>query len=327
MKKTLKPVDNFLSLTKKSEIARQPNEITNASFNGTATSYKMILMACYKTTRQENPIDKGKRNIYCGFSYQDFCKHFGISIGSNTLKNIEKAVDELTKSFVDITIADGTKIKMPWFQQVTLFPTGDVTLKFNQDIADLFDFKIGYTALELLEIGNLRSFYAMRYYGFAKSKSGFCGENGNQKNQWWFELTEDEIRKIFEIGKNNYPRRNTFVEKVIQNPCKEINEKTNISIDLEYEKLGVGNYKWRFICSNKISEIKINKTDSRKEIDEKREINQELEDMAWYKKNYAQEWQKLFDEEMNQQTHFSPLKRITAEADTYLKLKEKYPRS
>ena len=115
---------------------------------------------------------------------------------------------------------------------------------------------------------------------------------------------------------------------VIQNPVDEINEKTSLHIELEKEKLSVGNYKWRFICSNKVKEVKkIKKTDSKKVRDEKREINQEQEDLAWYKKNYAEEWREIFEDEMSQPTLFSGLKRQTAEANAYLKLREKYPRS
>lgn len=300
--KKLIPVDNL-----KKDITRQPNEFTNAIFKGSALAYKMILFALYRTVQDKNPIEPNKKNVYCGFSKNEFCEKLGIPIGSKTLDLINKATDELAESFLTLENSDNRENKkvwlrkLLWFQRVDVMGNGDVCLKFNQEIADFFDFKIGYTAFELLEIGNLRSFYAMRYYGFAKSKSGFLGTQGNKKNEWWFELTEDEIRKLFEIEKEQYLERRDFVKGVIKNPCEEINKKTNIKIDLEYEKQGKGKYKWRFICSNKIEYFKnIKKIDSRKLRDEKREINNEIERVSKLKAKYPERWQEVFDFEMSQ---------------------------
>lgn len=302
--KKIIPVENL-----KNDIAKQPNEFTNAIFKGTALAYKLILFALYRTVKEQNPITPNKKNIYCAFTKNEFCERLGIPIGSKTMDLIKNATDELSESFLTLENSNGVNDhdvwlrKMPWFQKVEVMLNGSVCLKFNQEIADFFDFKIGYTALELLEIGNLRSFYAIRYYGFAKSKSGFCGENGNQKNEWWFELTEDEIRKFFELGKNDYPRRNTFVEKVIKNPCEEINEKTNIKIELEYEKLEVGKYKWRFVCSNKVEEAKkIKKTDRQKEIEIKRQINREADEVDFYKTKYPEKFAEYLKIAESQQT-------------------------
>ncbi len=322
------PIDNL-----KKDISKQPNEFTNAIFKGSALAYKMILFSLYKTVQEKNPIEPNKKNIYCGFSKNEFCEKLGIPIGSKTLELINKATNELSRSILILENPNnrGTeKIwlrKLLWFQRVEVMGNGDVCLKFNQEIADFFDFKIGYTAFELLEIGNLQSFYAMRYYGFVKNKMGFEGKNGNLQNEWWFELTENEIRSLFDIKKTEYKERRDFVRFVIKNPCEEINKKTNIQINLGYEKISVGNYKWRFYCSNKITDSKIiKKTDSKYLIDEKRQVNQEKEDMFWYKNNYPEEWNQIFEDELNAPMLFPGLKNTTAEANTYLKLKAKYPK-
>lgn len=301
MKSTkLIPVDNF-----QKDVAKQPNEFTSAIFRGSAMAYKLIIFALYKTVNSPNPIDQDKKNVYCGFSRNQFCEKLGIPIGSRTMELIKKATDELSESFLILENQSCQKDgdvwlrKMPWFQKVDVMMNGDVCLKFNQEIADFFEFRIGYTALELLEIGNLRSFYAMRYYGFAKSKSGYSGINGNSKNEWWFEFTEDEIKKLFEL-EGRYSERRDFVKSVIKNPVEEINEKTGINIELQYQKISKGKYKWRFICSNKNEEIKISKTDTKALVDEKRAINSEREVIERLKKKHADRWQEIFDYEMSQ---------------------------
>lgn len=313
------PVENL-----KKDIARQPNEFTAAVFKGSALAYKLIIFALYKTVSQQNPIEQTKKNIYCGFSKNEFCEKLGIPIGSNTIRLIEKATEELSSSFLVLRNENAKKdndiysLKMPWFQKVEVLNNGDVNLKFNQEIADFFDFKIGYTALELLEIGNLQSFYAMRYYGFAKSKSGLAGAKGNAKNIWWFEFTETELRTLFEIDPKTYTRRQNFVDNVIKNPCEEVNEKTNIKIDLEYEKLGVGNYKWRFICSNKIEEVKkIKKTDTLQTKQYKQEMNAEKKLIAENPERFAE----LFEEEMQQPALFGS-REIFARANAVSRLKK-----
>ena len=62
---------------------------------------------------------------------------------------------------------------IPWFSSVEFFPSGAINLKCNKEIIDLLNFEIGYSALELVEVGNLQIYYALRYYALAKSKSGY----------------------------------------------------------------------------------------------------------------------------------------------------------
>ena len=312
MRRNILPVENS-----KKEIVQQPNELSKANFSGSATAYKIILFGLFKVLKDKNLVEPKKRNVYTSFTKQEFLQKLGMGRpGKETDLLIERTCKDMGKCLVTFRTREKFSV-IPWFSSVEFFPSGAINLKFNQEIIDLLNFEMGYSALELVEVGNLQSFYALRYYALAKSKSGYQNP--------WFEFTEKEIRQLFQLEKNSYPRRNTFVEKVIQRPIDEINEKTSLHIELEKEKLGVGNYKWRFICSNKVEPVKkIKKTDSRKAIEEKREINQEQEDLAWYKMNYAEEWQEIFDEEMSQPTLFSGLKRQTAEANTYLKLKEKY---
>lgn len=312
MRRNILPVENS-----KKEIVQQPNELSKANFSGSATAYKIILFGLFKVLKDKNPVEPKKKNVYTSFTKQEFLQKLGMGRpGKETDLLIEKTCKDMGKCLVTFKTKEKFSV-IPWFSSVEFFPSGAINLKFNQEIIDLLNFEMGYSALELVEVGNLQSFYALRYYALAKSKSGYQNP--------WFEFTENEIRQLFQLEKNSYPRRNTFVEKVIQRPINEINEKTSLHIELEKEKLGVGNYKWRFICSNKVKEVKkIKKTDSKKLRDEKREINQEQEDLAWYKKNFAEEWQEIFEDEMSQPTLFSGLKRQTAEANTYLKLKEKY---
>ncbi len=298
----MKTTKNLPSKKISQEITRQPNEITRANFDGSTMSYKIILFALYKVLLQHTLSESNERE--CVFSQNEFCTKLGISKGSNTFEIIKKSAKDLSKALLILENEDAKNPNdvymsaMPWFEKTEVLKDGSVKLKFNPSVAELFDFKTGYTALELLEVGKIQSFYALRYYGFARSRSGHCGFSGNKKNQWWFEFTEAELRQLFGIKPNEYLRRDAFVRQVIKNPCDEINRKTSINIDLEYTKLGVGNYRWRFICSNKAELFKISKLDSKREISDKQAINDERKKIARLQKEHPERWAELLEREM-----------------------------
>lgn len=268
------------------------------------------------------------------FKISDFTKIMKINDSGENYLIIKQTVKNLLSARIEIKDDDNEYHAYNWLSSVRCNKSKDrIELTFSNEIGwTLFNLKNNYTALNLKTIGEFKSFYAFRFYEIALSWIGMKGRNGNQKGSWFFQMTPQEIRKTFKIADEAYKgRMNNFVAYVISKPLEELN-KVNTDFRVEVSKVMRGRnlVAFRFDCTEAEkgqNKIAIKKTDSRKEIDEKREINQELEDMAWYKKNYAQEWQKLFDEEMNQPTLFSGLKRSTAEADTYLKLKEKYPRS
>lgn len=289
----MKKINNLpVEILSKNEICQQPNELARASFKGSPMAYRIIIYALFKAVKCKNPIEPEKKNVYFGFPAREFCKHIGIRYNEQSYKSVEKAVNELMRSFFMLHFRDveewerifGQKLKdkqitkknasaeqakiktfISWFDHIHLMINGDVNIKFNETVVNLFDFELGYSALDLLIIGQLQSFYAMRYYSLAKSKIGFSGKNGNKHNEWWFEFTEDELREFFDIDKKLYARRDHFVRSVIENPCKEINEKTNLNVDLESAKLDKGKYKWRFNFSEKTDipeKLKIAKDDS-----------------------------------------------------------------
>lgn len=290
MRRSILPVENS-----KKEIVQQPNELSKANFSGSATAYKIILFGLFKVLKGKNPVEPEKRNVYTSFTKQEFLQKLGMGRpGKETDLLIERTCKDMGKCLVTFRTREKFSV-IPWFSSVEFFPSGAINLKFNQEIIDLLNFEIGYSALELVEVGNLQSYYALRYYALAKSKSGYQNP--------WFEFTEKEIRQLFQLEKNSYPRRNTFVEKVIQRPINEINEKTSLHIELEKEKLGVGNYKWRFICSNKAEEVKkIKNLDSQKEISTKRQIDKENEEIRFYKTKYPEKFSEYLKIAEAQQT-------------------------
>lgn len=247
------------------EFARQPNEIARASFSGTAASYRIIVYALYNLIKLQNPLDV-KVNSKFFFSCKEFCKHMGIKYKSTqTISQIDKTLKELVVTYMklDRQDADTGKAKQfffPFFAGLSLdMKTGDVEGEFNSNVISLLDYK-DFSKIELLEFGQLDSFYAQRLYSLARSTQGFAGKGGNAPGEWYFEYTEDELRKLITRPESENtlfstvhkgeksPRRDIFVKTVIKNPCKEISEKTAIKITPQATKIDKGKYRWAFLC-------------------------------------------------------------------------------
>lgn len=323
---------------KKHENVLQADELSRAIYSCSMTARKIIAFASvriHEKTIDETPFwYSGRMETYvpCAeFKISELLKALGLSVNGGNYEIIKKATSELRHSSVEIKESDDEFRIWNWFQFIQYSKKKDkIELHFSDEIGwALYHLKDGYSALNLRTIGEFKSFYAFRFYEIAVSWRGMKGRNGNPKGSWFFQMTPQEIRRTFKIADEAYKgRMNNFVAYVLSKPLEELN-KVNTDFKVEVSKVMRGRnlVAFRFDCTETPKEaqkLKISKTDDKKVRDEKREINREQEDLAWYKMNYAEEWQEIFEDEMSQPTLFSGLKRQTAEANTYLKLKEKY---
>ena len=113
------------------------------------------------------------------FKTSDFVKALGKSrIGAKQKDLIKSALVELQKSYIAID----TGKKFETFSWVTHAVFSDVDHKINIEINHhlgqaLVEYKHGFTTLQLIELGRLQSFYAMRYYEIALSWIGKKGRH------------------------------------------------------------------------------------------------------------------------------------------------------
>ncbi|EID85127.1 Protein involved in initiation of plasmid replication [Treponema sp. JC4] len=227
------------------------------------------------------------------FKTSDFVKALGKSrIGSKQKDLIKSALVELQKSYIAID----TGKKFETFSWVTHAVFSDVDHKINIEINHhlgqaLVEYKHGFTTLQLIELGRLQSFYAMRYYEIALSWIGKKGKEGNKKGCWYFEYTVDELRKTFQLGDNEYSGRMTnFITKVVKNPLDEVNEKTNLTVSFDKIKDGKNVVGFRFNCSEKATSVQISKDTDKQQLDEIKVINEEQAELAYFKNRYPEEF-------------------------------------
>lgn len=255
---------------KKSEIAKkeplqkeqnfqlQSNDISNGIYNCTANARRLIAFCisnAYKDSKEMAIVYKNetlteKDEFPCmksTFTFAEFFNRMGMTYGSQQIELIKKAVNECTRAVITIEQkAPGAKkgkiYNFTWFSSSVFDEENEkVTMVFNpyvyKAIVAWYFSNNGYSALSLELLGNLKSFYAMRYYEMAISQMGNMGKSGNEPGEWWFEYSIDELKTIFNLHETkSYERTENFIQKVVQQPIDELNSK-NPDFKIEVQKI------------------------------------------------------------------------------------------
>jgi len=176
-----------------------------------------------------------------------------------------------------------------------IFHLKGLLVDFNQQIGfAILEWKEikQFSAMNIKTIGEIQSFYALRYFEIACSWYNSKGRYGNKKDQWKFSLSVDEIKTMFKIDKDAYKdRMNNFITKVVKNPIEELNQ-VNKDFQISYVKI-VENHKtvgFEFTC-DQIALLKIEKSDSVELKQEKEEINNDMKEVEYFRNKYPDEWE------------------------------------
>lgn len=301
----------------------QPNQISQGLYKCSPMAKKLLafVISDLKVVKWTNSNFTSYETI---FTTADFLKKLGLQrVGKKTRILIREALVELQKSY--IAIDTGIKFEtFPWVTHSVFAETEKkIAIELNHHLGQaLLEIKKGYTSIQLVELGKLQSFYAMRYYEIANSWKGKSGKNGNKKNQWFFEYSIAELRQTFQLKISEYEGRiDNFVKYVIQQPLKELNEKTNLCISFEKIKDGKEIAGFHFSCSEKAEQLKIKKTDSYETKTEKIKINNEIQESEILKKKHAKRYAEILAEVKAQKNLFK-LPPIFEEIEALKILKE-----
>ena len=291
-----------VSTAKDKEIVVQSNSISRGIYSCSPTARKLIAYCILKINHYPENLNHSSypeidviHHFKSTFTISEFINRLGISKGSNTYKQVKRAVEELSTSVIQVENTEEKYKAYTWFSSATYDKTKDlIELDFNPQIGFAimeWKEKKQFSAMNIKAIGEIQSFYALRYFEIACSWYNTKGRYGNVENEWKFSLKVDEIKTMFKIDKDAYKdRMNNFITKVVKNPIDEVN-KVNKDFQMSYAKI-VENHKtvgFEFTC-HQIDILKIEKTDSAEEIKEKQEINQEELEIQFYKERYPKEW-------------------------------------
>jgi plasmid replication initiation protein len=230
----------------------QHNAISRSVHNLSATAKKLTVMAMAL-------IQPDLSSLTATFSFNDFCKAIGYNCGGKSFKLFKEAVKECFENKIYIEVKSpktGKKIweGYTWFTYSKIDEeTGMCTMKFSKELANILaEMKRVYSKINLQDIGQLQSKYALRIFEIAKSYESLAGKDGNKIGTWYFERSVEDFRLMLGVPDNVYPETKYFRQFVIENPVKEINAACiGMKIEAEGIKQGRNLKAIRLNCTKK----------------------------------------------------------------------------
>jgi plasmid replication initiation protein len=279
-------------------------------------------------------------SLTAAFTFTEFCKALGLPRGGESYKIFKASVDECMECFITIETEPDEKgkkrwKKFTWFTVATFDEdTGQATMKFSDELADfLMALKWMYSKINLKDIGNLQSRYAIRLFEMAMSYRSLEGKNGNRAKAWYFERSfPDEIRYIMGIGKEAYKDNHVFKQKVIENPINEIN-KAGLGLEIKPTTVKQGRriVAIRFECTSSSRSVKGKKRGIKEAIPLPESVlntesQQEEKELEHLRELYPDEFTEIYEAELSKAPSYIPngFRQIAAEGSALLQLKNRH---
>jgi plasmid replication initiation protein len=311
----------------------QHNAISRSIQNLSANAKKLTAMALALL-----PPDLSSLTV--SFTFTDFCKALGVSVGGEQYHLFKAAATECMKCIIHVETDKIVKGKRKW-QQYTWFiysefdeETGVCTMIFSSKLAAvLLEMKRVYAKINLEDFGRLQSKYALRYFEIAKSYESLAGKNGNPSGSWYFERTIPELRELLSVAPDSYTETRDFRKKVVEGPVKEIN-KSGIGLEICTEGIKQGrNLKGiRFDC--KKTPRTVSKKGKKKAADSQLEVpepspkvadQREEKELNHLMELYPDEFVALYEEALSKQkVNLGEFSKRSAKAEALSKLKQKH---
>ena len=313
----------------------QHNAISRSIHNLSATAKKLTAMAMALL-----PADLS--SLTAAFTFADFCKAIGYTKSGESFKLFLAALKECVNNGISIEIVSPKTGRKKW-ENYTWFissdfdeDTGVATMTFSPQLAAvLLELKRVYAKINLRDLGELQSKYALRLYETAVSYSSLKGKDGNGDKAWYFERSVEELRDMFGVPAETYKETRDFRRKVIEEPVREINHAgIGLEITTEGVKQGRKLAAIRFDCKQtartlpkrrgkkkgtpqpELPELSPKTADQREE--------KELEHLA---ELYSEEFAALYEEELAKPSFLPPgslFRQASAKAAVVVRLREKY---
>jgi hypothetical protein len=310
----------------------QHNSVSRSAHGLSATARKLTAMAMSLL-----PADLS--SLTAAFTFTEFCKALGMPEGGKTYKIFREAVRECLQCIISLETEPDEKGKRKWkeFTWFTVAEYDEVTsnarMTFSSELAEfLIALKWMYSKINLKDIGELQSRYAIRLFEMAMSYKSLKGKQGNNDQNWYFERPIPEFRKIMGVPEDAYKETRLLRQKVITGPIKEINN-AGIGVEIKPEGIKQGRklVAIRFDCKQAPRTIRGKKSEAKEavplpESNPKTEELFEEKELEHLKELYPVEFTELYESELAKAPSFLPegFKQIGAEGSALMQLKERY---
>lgn len=217
-----------------SEIAvKQANKLIESIYKMDVNEHKLLLLATKKVNEMEFKNEPFNERTRITISSSEFAKQYGISRPSAFEIIVDAKNSIYDREFVYLHIEnDGTvePMRSRWFQARQADKAkGEISFMFASAVIPLiYLVKSEYTLLDLQEIGQLKSKYAVRLYKYLMR-----WVNAPYKNK----VSIEQLREIFGLENDEYPEMCDFKKRVLDIAVKQVKAGTG------FKDLTVKNYK------------------------------------------------------------------------------------
>lgn len=173
---------------------------------------------------------------------------------SNLYREIRDVCDSLTTRRLGIKTQDPKQPWKfyPWLSMAEYDGYGTITIGLNEKIKGfVLELNKLFTQYEMVDILAINSFYAIRIYEILKKDYTACRKNKNK-----FEYSIQELRELTDTEKK-YSTIGAFRQNIIEIAKREINEKTDLLINIEPIKKSRKYIGFRFFVNEKIKKSEI----------------------------------------------------------------------
>jgi plasmid replication initiation protein len=310
----------------------QHHSVSRSAHGLSAVARKLAAMAMSLL-----PADLSSRTV--AFTFQEFCKAMGMSVGGEQYQIFRKAVRECMQCLISIETEPDEKGKKAW-KEFTWFSvaefdekTGNAKMTFSSELADfLMALKWMYSKINLKDIGGLQSRYAIKFFEMAMSYESMQGKQGNADNSWFFEWKTPELRMIMGVPEKSYKKTSDFRKYVIDEPVKELNNAgLGLKIMPEGIKQGRKIAAIRFYCKKTPRTVKGKRSEEKEstqlpEPDFRTEQMLKEKELEHLKELYPDEFAELYEAELANTPSWMPklITQVAAEGSALLQLKERH---
>lgn len=240
--------DEEIAIAKSREyIVSKSNQIVQKSrYDFTLAEQRMIAYICSKIKPVEFQEQQGtKYQLEYEFNILDYCRTCNIENNGRQYEDVKITLKTLSDKSIWIKQEDDTEVLVRWLAKAkTNKRSGKVKIILDEDMAPyLFDLKSKFLSYGLKNILNMKSQYSIRIYELAKSyydmKIGQTDRRSKLEKlkspktiEWVIEL--EELKKLLMVNEiKSYSRYPSFRQKVLEPALKEINELTDLSVQIE----------------------------------------------------------------------------------------------
>lgn len=239
------------------------NVLIRAKYKSTINANKLMAVALSRT-QDTNRDENG--NFICSFAIAELRRIFNMKTGNSFYKTIDNATKDMAGQYIGIS--DPSR---GYFDYVTIISratldNGVLTIKFNSDLAEyLQNVKANFTMLNLTTMLSFTSIYSFRLFELLKShcygkrhenKSTFLVDFGLSELKLELGCVDSKEKNVMDILRKSdspdydeavsvavnkcFDNWDNFRRRVLLRAVDEINEKTNMKVEMEPVKNGKG---------------------------------------------------------------------------------------